>query len=86
VVASKTTRRYSPVRELEINLVLTFRVPEDGLTVDGILQGLEEQAPVIFNTLLKSMFKALEERIITSFVANIQDATYSTGINPTRGN
>lgn len=52
------------MRELEINLVLTFRVPEDGLTVNGILQGLEEQAPVIFNTLLKSMFKALEERII----------------------
>jgi len=52
------------VRELEINLVLKFRVPEDGLTVNGILLGLEEQAPLIFKTLLKSIFKALEERII----------------------
>jgi hypothetical protein len=35
------------VRELEINLVLKFRVPEDGLTVNGILLELEEQTPVI---------------------------------------
>jgi hypothetical protein len=64
VVAPPTTRRYSPVRELEINLVLNFRVPEDGLTVNGILLGLEEQTPVILNTLLHSIFKALEERIV----------------------
>jgi len=64
MVASKTTRRYSPMRELEINLVLNFRVPEDGLTVNGILLGLEEQTPMILNTLLASIFKALEERTI----------------------
>ena len=52
------------MRELEITLVLTCRVPEDGLTVNGILQGLEEQTPVILSALLESMFKALEERII----------------------
>ena len=57
------------MRELEINLVLTFRVPEDGLTVNGILQGLEEQTPVIFNTLLKNMFKALEAVFVKIVVA-----------------
>jgi hypothetical protein len=62
VVASTTTRRYSLVRELEINLVLGFRVPEDGLTVNGILLGLEEQTPVILNAVLHSIFKALEHR------------------------
>ena len=50
--------------KLKITLVLNCRVPEQGLTVNGILQGLEEQTPVILNTLLESMFKALEERIV----------------------
>jgi len=68
VVDPPTTRRYSPVRELEINLVLNFRVPEDGLTVNGILLGLEEQTPVILNTLLQCIFKALEERIVQRLI------------------
>jgi hypothetical protein len=52
------------VRELELNLVLVFRVPEDGLTVNGILLGLEKQTPLILNTVLQSIFKALEERAV----------------------
>ncbi len=64
MVDPPTTRRYSPVRELEINLVLNFRVPGDELTVNGILLGLEEQTPLILTTLLQSIFKALEERIV----------------------
>jgi hypothetical protein len=50
--------------EIEIRMVLRFRVPEKGLTVNGILQGLEEQTPVILKAILKQIFKALEERAI----------------------
>lgn len=50
--------------ELQIRLVLRFNVPEDGLTVNGILQGLEEQTPLILTTLLEMIFKALEERTV----------------------
>ena len=50
--------------EMEIRLVLRFRVPENGLTVNGILHGLEEQTPVILRTILEQIFKALEERAV----------------------
>ena len=50
--------------EMEIRLVLRFRVPENGLTVNGILQGLEEQTPVIIKAILEQIFKALEERTV----------------------
>ncbi|MGA2466232.1 MAG: hypothetical protein ABSH06_18010 [Thermodesulfobacteriota bacterium] len=50
--------------ELEIRLVLRFSVPKDGLTVNGILQGLKEQSPLILTTLLEMIFKALEERTV----------------------
>ena len=50
--------------EMEIRLVLRFREPENGFTVNGILQGLEEQTPVIIKAILEQIFKALEERAI----------------------
>ncbi len=50
--------------ELEIRLALRFSVPKDGLTVNGILQGLKEQTPLILTTLLEMIFKALEERTV----------------------
>jgi hypothetical protein len=50
--------------ELKIRLVLRFSVPKDGLTVNGILQGLKEQSPLILTTLLEMIFKALEERTV----------------------
>ena len=68
MVDPPTTRRYSPVRELELNLVLVFRVPEDGLTVNGILLGLEEQTPLILNAVLQSILKALEERTVQRLI------------------
>jgi len=58
----------SPMKELEIKLVLRFRVPESGLTVNGILQGLEDQIPVIFIKILESTFKAVEERAINRLI------------------
>ena len=74
------------MRELEINLVLKFRVPEDGLTVNGILLGLEEQTPVILNTLLQSIFKALEQRVIHKLRSRHPGRYVLKGINLTRGN
>ena len=50
--------------ELEIKLVLKFSVPKDGLTVNGIFQGLEEQAPEILSALTQGIFQALEERAV----------------------
>jgi len=54
--------------ELEIKLVLRFSVPDEGLTVNGIFQGLEEQAPEILSTLIQGIFQALEDRAVQNLV------------------
>jgi len=54
--------------ELEIKLVLQFSVPKDGLTVNGIFQGLEEQAPEILSTLTQGIFQAMEEQAIQNLM------------------
>ena len=33
----------SPMDELEIKIVLNYKVPENGLTLNGILRGLEQR-------------------------------------------
>lgn len=52
------------MKKLEINLNLKIRIPEQGLRVNGILQGLEEQTPIILTMILKSIFMAIEQRVI----------------------
>ena len=47
------------MEKLEINLNLKIRIPETDLTVNGILQGLEEQTPVILTKILENIFRAL---------------------------
>lgn len=57
--------------ELEIKLVLRFSVPKDGLTVNGIFQGLEEQAPEIMSALTDGIFQALEKRAVQALEESI---------------
>jgi hypothetical protein len=54
--------------ELEIKLVLQLSVPKDGLTVNGIFQGLEEQTPELLSTLTQGIFQALEERAVQTLM------------------
>lgn len=56
--------------ELEIKLVLQLSVPKDGLTVNGIFQGLEEQTPELLSTLTQGIFQALEERAVQTLMEN----------------
>ncbi len=50
--------------EMKIRLALRFRVTENSLTVNGILQGLEEQMPMNLMAILEQIFKALKERTV----------------------
>jgi hypothetical protein len=62
VITTITKERINPMTEMEINLTLRFRVPEKGLTVNGILQGLEEQTPTVLRAILEQILRALEEK------------------------
>ena len=70
--------------ELEIKLVLQFSVPKDGLTVNGILQGLEEQAPKILSTLTQGIFHALEERAMNDLMAEDSERYQKNGYQSTK--
>jgi transposase-like protein len=52
------------MREIQVNLTLTFRVPETGLTVNGVLLGLKSAMSRIFLTILECLVAAREEQAI----------------------
>jgi hypothetical protein len=50
--------------EFRINLTLVFNVPEDGLTVNGLVHGLKEHMPRIHFAIMEALFSGIEERAI----------------------
>jgi len=50
--------------ELEIKIVLDFKVPENGLTLNGIFYGLDKDNPSLMNYLIKAILEAFEEKAI----------------------
>jgi len=52
------------MKEIEINLTLRFRMPENGLNVNGILMGLHNVSSKVSFALLKALFSAIEEETI----------------------
>ncbi len=65
--------------ELEIKIVLKYKVPENGLTVNGLLKGLEENKSLIMKALLKAIFQALEEKEIEKLKLKDQDRYVRNG-------
>ncbi|MCK4430062.1 MAG: UPF0236 family protein [Candidatus Aminicenantes bacterium] len=50
--------------ELEIKIVLAYKVPEKGLTLNGILRGLEEDKNILMQSMVKAILHALEEKAV----------------------
>lgn len=50
--------------KITIDLRLVFEIPESGLTVNGLIGGLKEACSEIHGTILATLMKALEERLI----------------------
>lgn len=48
--------------ELEIKIVLHYKVPEKGLTLNGILRGLEQDKDILMGSMVKAILHALEEK------------------------
>lgn len=48
--------------DLEIKIALTYRVPKNNLTLNGLLRGLERDRDEIMRNLLVTLFQALEEK------------------------
>jgi len=52
------------MKEIEINLTLRFRMPENGLNANGILISLRNVSCKVSFALLKALFSAIEEEMI----------------------
>lgn len=50
--------------EITMDLRLVFTVPESGLKINGLIRGLKDAAPQIHATILSTLMKALEDRVI----------------------
>lgn len=50
--------------ELEINIVLSYKVPKNGLTFNGILRGLEQDKDILMRSMVKVILHALEEKAV----------------------
>lgn len=50
--------------EIEIKIVLAYNVPENGLTLNGILRSLEQDKDIVVRSLVKAILDALEEKAV----------------------
>lgn len=50
--------------EITVNLTLTFKIPDDGLNVNGLLLGLKNSYSRIMLSIVRVLFQAIEEKAI----------------------
>jgi len=50
--------------EITMDLRLVFKIPDSGLTINGLIQGLKEGSSEIHGVILSTLMKALEEGVI----------------------
>ena len=48
--------------DLEIKIAITYKVPKNNLTINGLLRGLEHNRDEIMRTILGRILEALEEK------------------------
>ncbi len=65
--------------ELEIKIAISYKVPENDLTFNGILRGLQEDQNTLMKTIVKTILSALEEKIIQEYISNHPDKYYRHG-------
>ena len=54
--------------EITLDLRLVVRVPEKGLTINGLIAGLKEGIPQIHEAILTALMKAIEERVVERWI------------------
>jgi len=68
--------------ELEIKIVLSYKVPENGLTLNGILRGLQEDQNTLMRNIVKVILDALEKKVVEEYISSCPDKYYRYGRQP----
>ena len=70
--------------KIEINLTLTFKIPDDGINVNGLLFGLKKANSEIMLSIVKTFFEAFEKRAIEQVRNSTKDQLIHYGRQRTR--
>jgi hypothetical protein len=68
--------------ELEIKIVLRYSVPENGLTLNGLLRGLDQDKNLLMRCLVEVILNALEEKAIEEYKASEAERYFGNGRQP----
>ncbi|MCK4263867.1 MAG: hypothetical protein KAX27_02890 [Candidatus Aminicenantes bacterium] len=68
--------------ELEIKIALSYKLPENGLTLNGILRGLQEDQNILMQSIVKALLSALEKKTIEEHISSYPDRFYKHGGQP----
>lgn len=53
--------------ELEIKIALSYKIPKNDLTLNGILHGLKEDQNMLMRSIVKTILNALEEKTVEEY-------------------
>ena len=68
--------------DLEISIVLRYRVPKKGLTFNGLVRGLDRDKDVLMRAVLEEILRALEEKAIMDYTSQAPDRYARHGSQP----
>jgi len=68
--------------ELEIKIALSYKVPENDLTLNGILRGLQEDQNTLMRHMVKTILAALEDKTIEEHISSHPARYYRYGRQP----
>jgi len=59
--------------KIEINLAITFNIPDEGLNVNGLLVGLKQASSQIMLCIIKTLFTAIEQKAVAHILNTQKD-------------
>jgi len=65
--------------KLEIKIVLSYKIPEKGLTLNGILRGLQEDQNKLMRNMVKAIPAAMEKKTIKEHISRHPGRYYRHG-------
>jgi hypothetical protein len=68
--------------ELEIKIALSYKIPENNLTLNGILRGLQEDQNTLMRNIVKAILTAIEKKVIEEYISSHPNKYYRYGRQP----
>jgi len=68
--------------ELEIKIALSYKIPENNLTLNGILRGLQEDQNELMRNIVKAILTAIEKKVIEEYISSHPNKYYRYGRQP----